>query len=80
LEQLDNYQSDELRYEDFETGKKIHEYIIKAYKMFGYKLIFIPKASVEERLNIILGHVKKRFKNKQKLSLNFFNKSKMSNI
>jgi Predicted ATPase len=62
LEQLDNYQSDELRYEDFETGKKIHEYIIKAYKMFGYKLIFIPKASVEERLNIILGHVKKDLK------------------
>jgi predicted ATPase len=58
LEQLKNYQTDELRYEDIETGKKIHEYIIKAYKMFGYKLIFVPELSVEDRCNIILNHIK----------------------
>ena len=59
LEQIKQYSHDELRYEPLEVGKRIHELIIKAYKMFNYTIEFIPELSVEERAKLILKIIEK---------------------
>ncbi len=61
LEMLRFYEEDGVRYESEEEAIKVHELIIKAYSSLGYKPIFIPRASVEERAFLILkeiGHFK----------------------
>ena len=51
------YHNDHERKENFKTATKIHAYLIKAYEEFDYKIIFIPKAPIKERINFILTEI-----------------------
>ena len=51
------YHTDQERKEDFITAKKIHSHLIKAYEAFDYKPIFIPKTTIQERINFILNEI-----------------------
>lgn len=48
------FTNDEERKETFEVAKEIHEFLCKTYRDYGYELIEIPKASVEERIEFLL--------------------------
>lgn len=48
------YKQDNERYESFEEAKIIQQYLIDAYIALGYKLVVVPKASVQERAQFIL--------------------------
>lgn len=48
------YTSDNERYENFDQATKIHDYLLKTYKKFNYKLIDIPFDTVENRVDFIL--------------------------
>jgi predicted ATPase len=50
----DIYVSDNERYENFEQALKIHSYIIKTYKQYGYQLIDIPIDTIENRVDFVL--------------------------
>lgn len=47
------------RYENFEQATAIQDNLIKTYTQYGYDLIKIPKASVEERLNFVMNHIQR---------------------
>jgi len=51
------YKSDSERMEDFETATSIHEFMIKAYELYDYEIVLIPKVSVSERIKFILNHI-----------------------
>ena len=51
------YKSDSERMEDFETATSIHEFMIKAYELYDYEIVLIPKVSVSERIKFILKHI-----------------------
>lgn len=51
------YTTDEERYESFEQAMKIHDHLVKTYEKFGYKLIEVPKDTVENRKDFILKHI-----------------------
>lgn len=51
------YKCDSERMEDFETATSIHEYMIKAYELYGYEVVIIPKTSVKERIQFIIKHL-----------------------
>jgi predicted ATPase len=53
LDFLNFYNKDELRQENKEEQKNIHEIIIKTYEELGYKPIKIKFASINERVRII---------------------------
>ena len=55
---LKTYRKDELRHENKDEQKKIHEEIIKTYKEFGYDIIIVPFMSVEKRVDFILSKIK----------------------
>ncbi|WP_353777799.1 AAA family ATPase [Winogradskyella sp. 3972H.M.0a.05] len=46
--------SDSERYENFEQAIEIHEYLLKTYTRFDYKLIDVPFGSVDFRTDFIL--------------------------
>jgi predicted ATPase len=49
---------DPIRVEDNNTALKIGESIYKAYSNLGYELIDLPAVTVEERVRLILSHLK----------------------
>jgi len=48
------FTSDSERYENFEQAIEIHHHLLSTYKRFGYRLIDVPFASVEDRSDFIL--------------------------
>lgn len=48
------YNSDNERYETYEEALQIQNHLVAAYENLGYKLIQIPKATVEKRAEFIL--------------------------
>ena len=48
------FTSDNERYENFEQAIEIHHYLLRTYKRFGYQLIDVPFATVEQRSDFIL--------------------------
>jgi len=55
----DIYHTDEERKEDFSTATKVHKFMIETYKLYGYQVITIPKASIDDRINFILNEIEK---------------------
>ena len=53
------HESDNERYENFEEALRIHTFLEKAYSEYGYKIINVPKETVEGRVTFILNKVKK---------------------
>jgi predicted ATPase len=51
------YESDEARYENYEQATLIYGHLIETYQNYGYKLIEVPKDSVNNRILFILDHV-----------------------
>ena len=50
--------SDNERYENFEQAVRIHSYLERAYKEYGYNIIDVPKETVEGRVTFILNKIK----------------------
>jgi predicted ATPase len=59
LDMLENYENTKIRKEDRETSEKIHKTIEETYKSLGYRPIRVPVMSPEERLEFILGEIRK---------------------
>jgi predicted ATPase len=57
LEMLPTYEQTEVRRESPEMRETMHSLIKEAYAMVGYKLIFVPVLSVEERADFILQRI-----------------------
>ena len=53
------YINDEERKESIDQAKKIEKEILSSYTFYDYKLIKVPKGSIEERANFILSYIKK---------------------
>ena len=53
------YINDHERKESITQAKQIENEILSSYKFYDYKLIKVPKGSVEERANFILSYIKK---------------------
>ena len=53
----DIYESDEARYENFEQAKLIFAHLLETYQKYGYKLIEVPRGTVEERIQYILNQL-----------------------
>lgn len=51
------FTNDEERKETFDIAKEIHVYLCDTYRKYGYNLIEIPKASVEERIEFLLNSI-----------------------
>ena len=51
------YSEDEIRKETLDEACRIHEWIITAYREAGYRLVEIPKGSVEERAQFVIDFV-----------------------
>jgi predicted ATPase len=51
------YVSDKERYESYAQALEIHEHLIQTYTNFGYKIIEVPKDSVENRTAFILNKI-----------------------
>lgn len=51
------YESDEARYENFEQAKLIYNHLTETYQKYGYNLIEVPRATVEERIEFIFKHL-----------------------
>jgi len=51
------YVNDNERKEDFESTIEIHQCMINAYESFNYKVIIVPKMSINDRLNFILKEI-----------------------
>ena len=52
------YTNDTTRFENFEESLRIHECLEQAYRNFSYSVVSIPKGSIRERVDFILGHLK----------------------
>jgi predicted ATPase len=52
------YTKDSERYETFEQAKIIHQSLVKGYNKYGYKVIEVPQASVENRNSFIFNYLK----------------------
>jgi predicted ATPase len=48
------YVSDNERYENYEQAKLIYNHLSETYQQYGYKLIEVPKGSLEQRIDFIL--------------------------
>ncbi|GAA4940707.1 ATP-binding protein [Algibacter agarivorans] len=48
------YTSDNERYESFKQALEIHDYLLRTYQSFNYKLIDVPFDTVEKRTDFIL--------------------------
>jgi predicted ATPase len=53
------HESDNERYENFEEAERIHTFLKKAYSHYGYKIIDVPKETVEGRVTFILDKLKR---------------------
>ena len=53
------FKSDAERYENFEQAVQIHDFLLKTYQNFNYRLIDVPFAPVNERVDYILNEVEK---------------------
>jgi predicted ATPase len=51
------YESDAARYENFEQAALIYNHLLETYKSFNYNLIEVPKGTVDERVDFIIGHL-----------------------
>ncbi|OYU81981.1 MAG: ATPase [Flavobacterium sp. BFFFF1] len=51
------YESDDERYENFEQAKLIYSHLAETYQNYGYHLIDVPKGTVAERIDFILGRL-----------------------
>lgn len=51
------YVSDEARYENYEQAQIIATHLVATYQHYGYKLIEVPKDSVENRIAFILKNI-----------------------
>ncbi len=54
------YESDEVRYENYEQSELIYSHIKETYQNYGYKPIEIPKESPDNRILFILDKISKR--------------------
>jgi predicted ATPase len=50
----DIYKNDNERKELYETAANVHDYIVDTYNAFGYKIVILPKVSVQQRADFIL--------------------------
>lgn len=57
LEQLP-FQQDYARTEDEATVRKLNQLLLESYKNLGYEVVFVPAVSIEERLKLVLAHLK----------------------
>nr|WP_291101824.1 MULTISPECIES: hypothetical protein [unclassified Flavobacterium] len=48
------FTGDQERYENFEQAKHIDVHLVETYKKYGYKLIEVPKDTVDNRILFIL--------------------------
>ena len=53
------YISDEERYENFEQAKLIYNHLTETYQNYGYKLIEVPKDTMDKRILFILDEISK---------------------
>jgi len=53
------YTTDSERKQDWKTAILTFEYMNETYQTFGYKIIVVPKTSLQERTAFILNHIKK---------------------
>ena len=53
------FKSDAERYENFEQAVQIHDFLLKTYQKFNYRLIDVPFAPVNTRVDYILNEVAK---------------------
>ena len=51
------YVSDQERYENFEQAQLIHAHLVETYQKYGYKLIEVPKDTVDKRILFILDQI-----------------------
>ena len=51
------YEQDNERYETFEQAVVIHEFLVKSYTEFGYKIIDTPFGTVKERIDFIINYL-----------------------
>lgn len=54
----DIHTSDNERYESYEEAQRIHIFLERTYTHFGYKIIHVPKETVEGRTIFILNSIK----------------------
>jgi predicted ATPase len=57
LDILENYTSEENRFETEEEAKKVHKIIGEVYSDYGYGLIRVPEMSIEERVEMIIKEI-----------------------
>ncbi len=50
------YISDEARYETYAQAKLIYDHLTETYSGYGYNLIEVPKANIDDRINFILSN------------------------
>lgn len=51
------YLSDNERYESYEQARLIHNHLVETYQKYGYNLIDVPKADIENRIDFILSNL-----------------------
>ena len=51
------YICDDARYENYEEAQLIYKHLVETYQHYGYKLIEVPKDSVENRVSFILNNL-----------------------
>ncbi|RLI97500.1 MAG: hypothetical protein DRO99_02940 [Candidatus Aenigmatarchaeota archaeon] len=58
LDQLPSYEKDDVRKEDPEMARKIHESIEKVYRKLGYDIINVPPLPPEKRLQWLIKEIR----------------------
>lgn len=51
------YLSDNERYESYEQARLIHNHLVETYQKYGYNLIDVPKANIENRIDFIMNNL-----------------------
>merc|ERR1712126_288779 len=59
LEPIENYESTDVRIESRETAAQISREIQDAYAKYGYRVVFVPSMSIEERCKFVEEHIEK---------------------
>ncbi|CZF81820.1 hypothetical protein GCE9029_02848 [Grimontia celer] len=54
------FENDAERKQDFEEAVRTYEVMVGVYERSGYRLIEVPRLTVEERIGFILGHIQIR--------------------
>lgn len=52
------YEMDEGRWEPYSTCNAIHQSLVDTYTAAGYRLVIVPHASVQERVDFMLHHLR----------------------